>query len=81
MFHLTYSLPGVWKLLKRHGCSCQVPSRRGSERDEEAIAVWKREVWPIVERSRRTWARGSALKMNAVGRMRPPVARTRGGMA
>ncbi|MER7207863.1 winged helix-turn-helix domain-containing protein [Streptosporangium sp. NPDC000239] len=41
MFHLTYSLPGVWKLLRRHGWSCQVPARRVVERDEEAIAAWK----------------------------------------
>ncbi|MER7208357.1 winged helix-turn-helix domain-containing protein [Streptosporangium sp. NPDC000239] len=39
MFHLTYSLPGVWKLLRWHGWSCQVLARRASERDEEAIAV------------------------------------------
>jgi transposase len=39
MFHRSYSLPGAWKLLRRHGCSCQSPARRASERDEEAIAV------------------------------------------
>ncbi|MFI6800552.1 transposase [Streptosporangium canum] len=68
MFHLSYSLPGVWKLLQRHGWSCQVPSRRASERDEGAIAVWKAEVWPLVEPPRRTWARGSASKTSAGGR-------------
>ena len=68
MFHLTYSLPGVWKLLKRHGWSCQVPARRASERDEEAIAVWKTEVWPLVEPPRQTWAPGSASKTSAAGR-------------
>ncbi|MFF4418067.1 winged helix-turn-helix domain-containing protein [Streptosporangium sp. NPDC001559] len=68
MFHLTYSLPGVWKLLRRHGWSCQVPARRASERDEEAIAVWKTEVWPAVGPLRRTWGRGSASKTSAAGR-------------
>ncbi|MFD9824974.1 helix-turn-helix domain-containing protein [Streptomyces violascens] len=31
----------MWRLLKRHGWSCQVPVRRAMERDEEAIEVWK----------------------------------------
>jgi hypothetical protein len=41
MFHLTSSLPGVWKLLKRHGWSCRVPARRASERDDQAVVVGK----------------------------------------
>ncbi|MFD8529688.1 winged helix-turn-helix domain-containing protein [Streptosporangium canum] len=65
MFHLSYSLPGVWKLLRRHGWSCQVPARRAIERDEGAIVVWKTEVWPAVERPRRTWMPGSASKTSA----------------
>ncbi|MEV0424822.1 winged helix-turn-helix domain-containing protein [Streptosporangium canum] len=68
MFHLSYSLAGVWKLLRRHGWSCQVPVRRAIERDEEAVAVWKEQVWPAVERPRQTWARGSASKTNAAER-------------
>jgi transposase len=68
MFHLTYSLAGVWKLLKRHGWSCQVPARRAIERDEDAVVVWKTEVWPAVEQPRRTWVPGSASKTSAAGR-------------
>ncbi len=49
MFRLSYSLPGVWKLLRRHGWSCQVPARRVGERDEDAIVTWKEQVWPIAE--------------------------------
>src|SRR5512146_3288019 len=41
MFHVGYTLQGVWKLLKRHGWSCQVPLRRALERDDEAIEAWK----------------------------------------
>ncbi|MEU6512227.1 hypothetical protein [Streptomyces sp. NPDC046942] len=26
-----------------------MPARRAVERDEQAIALWKREVWPVVE--------------------------------
>nr|WP_240512468.1 winged helix-turn-helix domain-containing protein [Streptomyces griseoruber] len=46
LFHKVYTVQGVAKLLKRHGWSCQVPVRRAIERDEEAIKMWKDEVWP-----------------------------------
>lgn len=62
MFHVGYTLQGVRKLLKRHGWSCQVPVRRALERDEEAIEVWKEEVWPQLKGSRRTWAPTSASR-------------------
>ncbi|MFT9473522.1 winged helix-turn-helix domain-containing protein [Streptomyces sp. 11-1-2] len=32
--------PGAAALLKRQGFGCQVPARRASERDEEAVAGW-----------------------------------------
>lgn len=56
MFHVGYTVQGVWKLLRRHGWSCQVPVRRALERDEGTIEVWKTEVWPQVKRPRTTWA-------------------------
>lgn len=62
LFHLRYTVPGVWKLLRRHGWSPQVPARRAVERDEEAIAAWKAEVWPQIKGPRRTWAPGSASR-------------------
>jgi putative transposase len=62
MFHVGYTIQGVWKLLRRHGWSAQVPLRRAIERDEEAIEVWKTEVWPQVKRPRRTWAPISASR-------------------
>ncbi|MFI9435163.1 hypothetical protein [Streptosporangium brasiliense] len=34
----------------------QVPARRALERDEQAIATWKAEVWPAAKPPRRTWA-------------------------
>ena len=48
--------------LRRHGWTCQVPVRRAVERDEEAIAVWKEEVWPQVKEWRRTWVPTSASR-------------------
>ncbi|MFF5139337.1 winged helix-turn-helix domain-containing protein [Streptomyces sp. NPDC013157] len=62
MFHVGYTIQGVWKLLRRHGWSAQVPVRRAIERDEEAIEVWKTEVWPRVKGLRRTWAPTSASR-------------------
>ncbi|MGR6924384.1 winged helix-turn-helix domain-containing protein [[Actinomadura] parvosata] len=62
LFHIGYTIEGVGKLLHRHGWSVQVPARRALERDEEAIALWKAEVWPEVKAPRRTWAPTSASK-------------------
>jgi transposase len=62
MFHIGYTPQGVRKLLRRHGWSCQVPVRRAIERDEQAVEVWKAEVWPRVKRPRRTWAPTSASR-------------------
>jgi hypothetical protein len=33
MFHVGYTIQGVWKLLRRHGWNCQAPVRRALERD------------------------------------------------
>ena len=62
LFHVGYTIEGVWKLMRRHGWSCQVPVRRALERDEEAIAVWKAEVWPDIKGRRATWAPTSASR-------------------
>jgi len=44
LFHVGYTVEGVWKLMHRHGWSCQVPVRQAMERDDDAVAVWKAEV-------------------------------------
>jgi transposase len=46
LFHIRYTLRGVSYLLHRMGFSPQVPAHRAVERDEEAIATWRREAWP-----------------------------------
>ena len=43
LFHVGYTVEGTWKLMRRHGWSCQVPVRQAMERDDEAVAVWKAE--------------------------------------
>jgi transposase len=62
LFHVGYTVEGVWKLMRRHGWSCQVPVRQAMERDEGAIAVWKQEVWPQIKAPPATWAPTSASR-------------------
>jgi transposase len=46
MFHTRYTL----HLLHRMGFSPQVPAHRAVERDEDAIATWRKETWPARKR-------------------------------
>jgi putative transposase len=62
LFHVGYTEQGVWKLMRRHGWTPQVPVRRALERDEEVIAVWKEQVWPAVKPPPPTRAPSSASK-------------------
>ena len=45
----------VGKLLHRIGWSHQKPESRAVERDETAIAEWKRTVWPCVKKTPQGW--------------------------
>jgi hypothetical protein len=49
--------------MRRPGWSGRVPVRQAVERDEEAVAVWKAEVWPDIKARRATSiaARASAV--------------------
>jgi transposase len=45
--------PGhVWWLLRELGLSCQQPTRRAIERNETAIAEWKKRTWPALKKKR-----------------------------
>ena len=57
-FGVEYTLAGMDVLLHRMGWSVQVPARRAAERDEEQIARWRQETWPVIKGRRRTWAPG-----------------------
>ncbi|MFD3940891.1 winged helix-turn-helix domain-containing protein [Streptomyces sp. NPDC058611] len=59
---LRLSVATVWRLLKRHGWSWQAPARRALERDEHAVELWKKEVWPRVKASRRPTGHGSSSR-------------------
>jgi transposase len=60
MFGCRLSLQTVSVLLHRMGWSPQQPVYRAVERDEQAIAGWRRRRWPAVKGSRAGWARRSA---------------------
>ena len=62
LFHVGYTVEGTRKLMRRHGWPAQVPVRQAMERDEEAVAVWKAEVWPDIKGRRATWAPSSASR-------------------
>jgi len=62
LFHVGYTVEGTWKLMRRHSWSCQVPVRQAMERDEEAVAVWKAEVWPDIKAPRATWVPSSVSR-------------------
>ena len=56
-FGLRYHPAHVWKVLTALGWSCQKPERRAVERDQTAIARWKREEWPRIRNAARRGAR------------------------
>ncbi|MEU4969417.1 winged helix-turn-helix domain-containing protein [Streptomyces smyrnaeus] len=62
LFHVSYTVEGTWLLLKRHGWSWQQPARRAIERDEDAVELWKKEVWPQVKQPRRRPGPGSSSR-------------------
>ena len=49
-FGVKYHRCHVWKLLTSLGLSCQKPERRALQRNEEAIAMWKRKTWPHIKK-------------------------------
>ena len=49
-FGVEYHPGHVWKILRAMHWTCQKPERRARERDEEAIARWRREDWPRIKK-------------------------------
>ena len=50
-FGVTYEESAVWRVLRGMGWSCQKPERRARERDDEAIAQWRKRDWPRIKKS------------------------------
>ncbi|MFC8666881.1 winged helix-turn-helix domain-containing protein [Streptomyces sp. NPDC057199] len=65
---MSSTVEGTWRLLQRHGWSWQQPARRAIERDDEAVDLWKKEVWPRVRALRRPAADGSFSRTRPVSR-------------
>lgn len=50
-FGVRYTATHAWRLLRRFGWSPQRPERRAIERDEAAIARWKKRRWPVLKKT------------------------------
>ena len=56
-FGVQYHVDHVWKLLRSLGFTCQRPEHRARERDEQAVATWRRRAWPRIKKRRAAGAR------------------------
>jgi transposase len=50
-FDVALSVSQVWRVLGQMGFSCQKPEGKARERDEQAIARWKRYRWPALKKT------------------------------
>jgi putative transposase len=63
LFEVRYrSLSSVSGLMARIGFSWQVPTRRATERSEEAIAAWREQQWPHIKEPQQPTGRGSVSR-------------------
>lgn len=51
-FGIAYHPNHMWRLLQSLGWSVQKPKKRARERDEKAIAHWRRYHWPHIKKRR-----------------------------
>jgi transposase len=61
-FHVSYSVSGATRLMRRLGFTPQVPARRVAERDEQAVTVWKEATWAEVKEPGRPATASSASR-------------------
>ncbi|MFE9926827.1 winged helix-turn-helix domain-containing protein [Streptomyces sp. NPDC005774] len=81
-FHVSYSVSGATRLMRRLGFTPQMPGRRAAERDEQAVAAWKEGTWPEVKGPGRPPAAGSASRTRPASTSgRPPGAPGAGAAA
>lgn len=50
-FGVALSVTQVWRVLGQMGFSCQKPEGKARERNEQAIAHWKRYRWPALKKT------------------------------
>lgn len=63
-FGITYHRDHVGRLLHQLGWTPQKPERRALQRNEPAIAAWKRREWPRLKKTPRGWAPTSSSSTN-----------------
>jgi transposase len=61
-FHVSYSVSGATRLMRRLGYTPQRPARRAAERDEQAIVSWREATWAQVKPRGRPARAGSASR-------------------
>lgn len=64
-FGITYHSAHVWRILRRMGWSCQRPTGRAIERNEQAIRWWKTERWPAIKKKPKKKAARSSSSTKA----------------
>jgi transposase len=77
-FGVEYTLAGMDVLLHRLGWSVQVPARRAAERDEDKIAWWREETWPVIKRTAADLGAWLVFEDESGQGLRPPKGRTWG---
>src|SRR5438094_7503947 len=60
-----YHAGHAWRILRQLGWSCQRPTGRALERDEEKIRVWKQKRWPELKNTPKTRAARSSSSTKA----------------
>ncbi len=60
-----YHASQAWRILRQLGWSCQRPSGRALERDEEKIRMWKQQRWPELKKRPKTKAARSSSSTKA----------------
>ena len=68
MFHVRVSVTTAWQAMQRLGYTAQLPIHRAIERDEAAIAHWRRYQWPAVKESPPAHPPGSSLPTSVARR-------------
>ena len=62
---IAYHPSQAWRILRQLGWSCQRPTGRAWERDEEKIRRWKQKRWPELKKRPKTKAGRSSSSMKA----------------
>jgi transposase len=60
-----YDASQVWRILRKLNWSCQRPTGRARERDEDAIQYWKKVPWPRLKKKRSARAAPSSSSAKA----------------